>query len=168
MDFIAKNVAELSPSLTLSITSQAKALKKQGVDVLNFGAGEPDFNTPGHITAAAIKALQDHQTRYTESAGLLELREALAAKFAVDNGLKYEPSQIIVNEGDEVTLEFVGIHGAAHPTSIAAFGQTFTVKRGHAHRITFTADEAGICIVGRSTGSHDTSESQTGTKNTKA
>lgn len=99
MDFIAKHVAELSPSLTLSITSQAKALKKQGVDVLNFGAGEPDFNTPAHITAAAIKALQDHQTRYTESAGLLELREALAAKLDVDNGLKYDPSQISVNCG---------------------------------------------------------------------
>lgn len=54
------------------------------------------------------------------------------------------PSQIIVNEGDEVTLEFVGINGAAHPTSIAAFGQTFTVKRGHAHRVTFVADKAGI------------------------
>lgn len=99
MDFIAKHVAELTPSLTLSISSQAKALKKQGVDVLNFGAGEPDFNTPAHITAAAIKALHDGQTRYTESAGLLELREAIAAKLGVDNGLTYEPSQIIVSCG---------------------------------------------------------------------
>ena len=99
MDLVAKHIAELSPSLTLSITSQAKALKKQGVDVLNFGAGEPDFNTPTHITAAAIKALTDGQTRYTESAGLLELREALAAKLSVDNGLSYEPSQISVNCG---------------------------------------------------------------------
>jgi plastocyanin len=54
------------------------------------------------------------------------------------------PSQIIVNEGDEVTLEFVGINGAAHPTTIAAFGQTFTVKRGQAHRVTFVADKPGI------------------------
>jgi aspartate aminotransferase len=99
MDFIAKNVAELSPSLTLSITSQAKALKKQGVDVLSFSAGEPDFNTPAHITAAAIQALNDGQTRYTESAGLLELRESIAAKFSVDNNLSYEPSQISVNCG---------------------------------------------------------------------
>lgn len=99
MDLIAKHIAELSPSLTLSITSQAKALKKQGVDVLSFGAGEPDFNTPEHITAAAIKALQDGQTRYTESAGLLELREALSAKFSVDNNLTYSPSQISVNCG---------------------------------------------------------------------
>lgn len=56
----------------------------------------------------------------------------------------WQPAQIIVNEGDEVTLEFVGINGAAHPTTIAAFGQTFTVKRGQAHRITFTADKVGI------------------------
>jgi aspartate aminotransferase len=99
MDFIAKNVAELSPSLTLSITSQAKALKKQGVDVLSFGAGEPDFNTPAHITEAAIQALHDGQTRYTESAGLLELRESIATKLSVDNNISYEPSQISVNCG---------------------------------------------------------------------
>ena len=85
--------------MTLSITSQAKALKKQGVDVLSFGAGEPDFNTPAHIVEAAVQALHDGQTRYTESSGLLELREAIAAKFLVDNGLQYEPSQISVNCG---------------------------------------------------------------------
>ena len=56
----------------------------------------------------------------------------------------WQPSQIIVNEGDEVTLEFVGINGATHPTTIAAFGQTFTLKRGHAHRVTFKADKPGI------------------------
>jgi len=99
MDFIAKNIAEVAPSMTLSITAQAKALKKQGVDVLNFGAGEPDFDTPAHITAAAVEALQTGKTRYTESAGILELREAIAAKFLVDNGLQYEPSQISVNCG---------------------------------------------------------------------
>lgn len=99
MDFIAKNVAELSPSMTLSITSQAKALKKQGLDILSFGAGEPDFNTPNFIVQAAVKALNDGQTRYTESAGLLELREAIAAKFLVDNGLQYSPAQISVNCG---------------------------------------------------------------------
>ena len=99
MDFLAKNVAELSPSMTLSITSQAKALRKTGVDILSFGAGEPDFNTPKHIVEAAVKALHDGQTRYTESAGLLELREAIAAKLLIDNGLQYEPSQISVNCG---------------------------------------------------------------------
>lgn len=99
MDFIAKNIAELSPSMTLAITSQAKALKKQGVDVLSFGAGEPDFNTPDHITTAALEALTSGKTRYTESAGLIELREAIAAKLLVDNGIQYDPSQISVNCG---------------------------------------------------------------------
>ncbi len=56
----------------------------------------------------------------------------------------WQPAQITVAQGDEVTLEFVGIHGAAHPTTIAAFGQTFTLKRGHAHRVTFVADKVGI------------------------
>ena len=99
MDIIAKNVAGLSPSMTLSITSQAKALKKQGVDVLGFAAGEPDFNTPDTIVQAAIAALNTGKTRYTESAGLIELREAIAAKLLIDNGLQYEPSQISVNCG---------------------------------------------------------------------
>lgn len=99
MDLIAKHIAELSPSLTLSITSQAKELKKQGVDVLSFGAGEPDFNTPAHITEAAVQALHDHQTRYTESSGLLELRKAIVAKLEMENGVSYEPSQVSVNCG---------------------------------------------------------------------
>lgn len=99
MDFIAKNIAELAPSMTLAITAQAKALKKQGIDVLSFGAGEPDFNTPDHITQAAAEALMGGKTRYTESAGLLELREAIAAKLLIDNGLQYDPSMISVNCG---------------------------------------------------------------------
>jgi aspartate aminotransferase len=99
MDFIAKNIAEVAPSMTLSITSQAKALKKQGVDVLNFGAGEPDFDTPAPIIAAAVEALNSGKTRYTESAGILELRESIAAKLMVDNNVQYEPSQISVNCG---------------------------------------------------------------------
>jgi aspartate aminotransferase len=99
MDFIAKNIAEIAPSMTLAITSQAKALKKQGVDVLSFGAGEPDFNTPAHIVEAAVKALHEGKTRYTESNGILELREAICAKFLVDNGLQFEPNQVSVNCG---------------------------------------------------------------------
>jgi len=63
----------------------------------------------------------------------------------------WHPSQIIVNEGDEVTLEFIGINGASHPTTIAAFGQTFTVKRGYAHRVTFKVDKVGIFGIACST-----------------
>jgi aspartate aminotransferase len=99
MDFISTNVAAVPPSMTLAVTSAAKALKKQGVDVLSFGAGEPDFNTPAHIVQAAIQALNEGKTRYTESSGLIELREALAAKLLIDNGLQYDPAQISVNCG---------------------------------------------------------------------
>ena len=99
MDFIAHNVAAVPESMTLAVTKAAKALKKQGVDVLSFGAGEPDFNTPAHIVQAAIQALNEGKTRYTESNGLIELREALAAKLLIDNGLQYSPSQISVNCG---------------------------------------------------------------------
>ena len=99
MDLIANNVAELAPSWTLSITSQAAAMKKAGEDVLSFGAGEPDFNTPDHIVQAAIQALNEGKTRYTDSSGILDLREAIAAKLMVDNNCQYEPSQISVNCG---------------------------------------------------------------------
>jgi aspartate aminotransferase len=85
--------------MTLAVTNAAKVLKKQGVDVLSFGAGEPDFDTPKHIVQAAVQALTEGKTRYTESSGLLELREALAAKLLIDNGLQYDPSQISVNCG---------------------------------------------------------------------
>jgi aspartate aminotransferase len=99
MDILSKNVAQLAPSMTLAITSQAKALKKAGQDVLSFGAGEPDFNTPAPVVEAAVKALQGGQTRYTESAGILELRQGIAAKLKRDNGIQYDASQISVNCG---------------------------------------------------------------------
>jgi aspartate aminotransferase len=99
MDILSKNVAQLAPSMTLAITSQAKALKKAGQDVLSFGAGEPDFNTPAPVVEAAVKALQNGQTRYTESAGILELRQGIAAKLKRDNGIQYDASQISVNCG---------------------------------------------------------------------
>ncbi len=99
MDVIATKIAELTPSLTLSITAQAKKLKADGIDVCNFGAGEPDYDTPEHIKQAAIDALNKGETKYTASAGLLSLREALADKLAEDNGLAYDPSQIVVNVG---------------------------------------------------------------------
>jgi aspartate aminotransferase len=99
MSFVSSYVAAVPPSMTLAVTNAAKVLKKQGVDVLSFGAGEPDFDTPKHIVQAAVQALTEGKTRYTESNGLLELREALAAKLLIDNGLQYEPSQISVNCG---------------------------------------------------------------------
>src|ERR1700724_1832297 len=96
---ISARAAQLTPSLTLSIDSKAKAMKAEGIDVCGFGAGEPDFDTPEHIKAAAIEALQAGFTKYTPSAGIPELRAAIAEKFAADNGLTYRPGQVIVSNG---------------------------------------------------------------------
>lgn len=96
---ISARAAQLTPSLTLSIDSKAKAMKSEGLDVCGFGAGEPDFDTPEHIKQAAIQALEAGFTKYTPSAGLPELRQAIAEKFQSDNGLTYKPSQIVVSCG---------------------------------------------------------------------
>ncbi|MCX6895116.1 MAG: pyridoxal phosphate-dependent aminotransferase [Verrucomicrobia bacterium] len=96
---ISKVAASLSPSLTLAIDSKAKAMKAAGEDVVGFGAGEPDFDTPQHIKDACAKALAAGFTKYTPAAGIPELREAIAAKFQRENGLTYKPSQIIVSCG---------------------------------------------------------------------
>ena len=96
---ISRRAASLSPSLTLVIDSKAKAMKAEGLDVVGFGAGEPDFDTPQHIKDAAIKALNEGFTKYTPSSGIPELRQAIADKFKRDNGLTYKPSQIIVSNG---------------------------------------------------------------------
>lgn len=96
---ISARAAQLTPSLTLSIDSKAKAMKSEGIDVCGFGAGEPDFDTPDHIKAAAIAALEAGFTKYTPSGGLPELRQAIAEKLEADNQLKYRPNQIIVSNG---------------------------------------------------------------------
>jgi aspartate aminotransferase len=96
---ISARAAQLSPSLTLSIDSKAKAMKAEGIDICGFGAGEPDFDTPDHIKAAAIAALEAGFTKYTPSAGLPELRQAIAEKLEADNQISYRPSQVVVSSG---------------------------------------------------------------------
>lgn len=96
---IARRAASLSPSLTLAIDSKAKQMKAEGHDVVGFGAGEPDFDTPQHIKDAAAKALAAGFTKYTPSSGIPELRQAIADKFQRENGLTYKPSQVIVSCG---------------------------------------------------------------------
>jgi aspartate aminotransferase len=96
---IAQRAGALSPSLTLAIDSKAKQMKAEGLDVVGFGAGEPDFDTPRHIKEAAIKALNDGFTKYTPASGIPELRQAIADKFKRENDLAYKPSQIIVSCG---------------------------------------------------------------------
>jgi aspartate aminotransferase len=96
---ISNRAALLSPSLTLAVDAKAKQLKAEGQDVVGFGAGEPDFDTPPHIKKAAIDALEAGFTKYTPSSGMPELRQAVADKLKRDQGVDYKPSQIIISCG---------------------------------------------------------------------
>ncbi|MCX7915644.1 MAG: pyridoxal phosphate-dependent aminotransferase, partial [Verrucomicrobiae bacterium] len=98
-NLLAHRATQLTPSLTLAIDAKAKKLKADGVDVCGFGAGEPDADTPEHIKQAAITALHAGMTKYTPSSGTPELRAAIAEKLQRENGVRYQPSQIIVNCG---------------------------------------------------------------------
>ncbi len=101
---LSQRVKQLSPSTTLAITAKANELKKQGIDVVGLGAGEPDFNTPQHIIDSAVKAMQEGKTKYTPAAGIVELKEAISEKLKRDNGLDYKPGQITVGNGAKHVL----------------------------------------------------------------
>ncbi len=99
MSWISTRAQRAAPSPTLAINSLANRLKAEGIDIVGFGAGEPDFDTPDHIKAAAIDALNRGMTKYTPSSGTDALRKAICGKLERENGLQYEPKQIIVSAG---------------------------------------------------------------------
>ena len=101
---LSKKAMQISPSLTLDITAKAKKMRAEGIDVIGFGAGEPDFNTPKNIQDAAIKAIQEGMTRYTATSGIIELKQAIVKKLKEENNLNYIPSQIIVSTGAKQSL----------------------------------------------------------------
>ena len=101
---VSKRAQEVPPSATIAVTTRALELKAQGVDVVGFGAGAPDFDTPDYIKDAAIKALKGGKTKYTAAAGIIELRTAIANKLKKENGLEYSPQQVIVNIGGKHSL----------------------------------------------------------------
>ncbi|AWI04022.1 pyridoxal phosphate-dependent aminotransferase [Clostridium drakei] len=101
---LSKKAQQIQPSITLAITAKAKKMKSEGIDVIGFGAGEPDFNTPENIQNAAIGAIKQGFTKYTAASGITELKEAIANKFYKDNGLKYNSSQIIISTGAKQCL----------------------------------------------------------------
>lgn len=102
--YLSFKANKIEPSVTLSITAKAKALKMQGVDVVSFGVGEPDFNTPENIIEAAISAMKNGNTKYTETNGILPLRKAICDKLKNDNELEYKPEQIVVSNGAKQCL----------------------------------------------------------------
>lgn len=136
-----RRVSSLSPSMTLAIDAKAKQLKAQGVDVVNFAGGEPDFDTAQVFKDAAIKALQEGMTRYTPASGTPAIREAIAEKLKRDNGLEYTPDQIVVtvgakhavfnalqvvaDEGDEVIIP--APYWLSYPEMVRMTGAKFVV-----------------------------------------
>jgi len=101
---LADRLKTLAPSSTLAVQAKAKELRAKGIDVISFGAGEPDFDTPQRIKDAAVEAMRRGQTKYTEVGGVPELRAAVCAKLRRDNGLDYEPADILVSVGAKHTL----------------------------------------------------------------
>ncbi len=101
---LSKKATQVKPSSTLVITAKAKAMKAEGIDIVGFGAGEPDFDTPDNIKDAAKKALDDGFTKYTPASGTVELKEAICKKFKERNNINYEPNQIVISNGGKHSL----------------------------------------------------------------
>lgn len=101
---LAERVSRIQPSFTLEMTARAAELRHRGVEVIDLGVGEPDFNTPVNIREAAKRAMDQGHTKYTPAAGYRELREAIATKLKRDNGLDYTPDQIVVSNGAKHSL----------------------------------------------------------------
>lgn len=96
---ISKIAAAIAPSATLAISAKAKQMKAEGIDVVNFGVGEPDFATPENVKEAGIQAIRDNKTKYTPAAGIIELRKAICKRMKIDLGLDYEPNEVVVASG---------------------------------------------------------------------
>src|SRR5512139_3400496 len=101
---IAKRAKAIKPSPTLAMAAKAKAMKAQGIDVVDFGVGEPDFDTPENVKQAGIKAIQSGFTKYTPAGGTDELKDAVVEKLRKDNGLTYERSQVLISCGAKHSL----------------------------------------------------------------
>ena len=104
MSILSATLSRVKPSPTIAVTTKAQELKAQGRDVIGLGAGEPDFDTPDHIKAAGIRAIEEGRTKYTAVDGIAELKDAICAKFRRNNGLDYAPAQISVASGGKQIL----------------------------------------------------------------
>jgi aspartate aminotransferase len=104
VSLIAERLDRVSPSQTIAVSSKARALKQAGRDVISLSAGEPDFDTPANVKAAAIRAIEEGDTKYTDVAGTLALRTAVAAKFKRDSNLDYSPTEVMVSTGGKQVI----------------------------------------------------------------
>jgi len=161
---LSQNALQITPSMTLEITAKAKQLKAQGIDVIDFGVGEPDFDTPDYIKEAAIDAIKKGYTKYTPSSGISELKKAVCDKLLKDNGLKYQPEQIVIsngakhsiynalcailNPGDEVIIPVP--YWLSYPEMVRlAYGKPVFVKTKAENDFKITAEELKNAITSK-------------------
>ncbi|MFQ5470740.1 MAG: pyridoxal phosphate-dependent aminotransferase [Gammaproteobacteria bacterium] len=161
---LSNRVQRIKPSPTLAITARAAQLRAEGKDIIGFGAGEPDFDTPNHIRQAAIQAINDGFTRYTAVNGTIELRNAITAKFSRDNGLQYTADQVLVsvggkqsfynlaqallNSGDEVIIP--APYWVSYPDMVLLADATpVIVSSGIEHGFKMTPDQLEAAITHR-------------------
>jgi aspartate aminotransferase len=164
MAFLADSLARIKPSATIAVSTKARALKAQGRDVISLGAGEPDFDTPENIKEAAIRAIREGKTKYTDVEGTPELKDAIVGKFKRENGLDYKREQIIVgtggkqvlynalmatvNPGDEVIVP--APYWVSYPEIVAlAGGVPVAVPTSAANGFRMTADQLEAAITPR-------------------
>ncbi|WFE67943.1 pyridoxal phosphate-dependent aminotransferase [Thiomicrospira sp. R3] len=162
MALLSDRVNRVKPSLTLVISAKAGELKRAGIDIISLGAGEPDFDTPDHIKAAGIQAIQQGQTRYTAVDGTTELKQAIQAKFKRDNGLDYELNEILVssggkqsfynlcqavlNDGDEVIIP--APYWVSYPDmALLAGGEPVIIETGLEQNFKITAEQLSSAIT---------------------
>lgn len=161
---LSQRLNRLSPSATLVMSQKSGELKAQGIDIINMSVGEPDFNTPAHIKAAAIKAIEDNWSRYSPVAGYPELREAIVAKLKRENGIEYTPAQIscangakqsvcntvmaLVNPGDEVIIP--APYWVSYPEMVKlAAGEPVIVAAGIEQDFKITPEQLEAAITPR-------------------
>ncbi len=164
-DRVSQRVQNLAESATLAVSAKAAALKADGVDVVSFGAGEPDFDTPAHIRQAAKDALDAGETRYPKPAhGIPPVKQAICAKFARDNGLTYKPAQVIVTLGgkDALYLAFQALldpgdevviptpYWVSYPEQVGlAAGKSVFVEGDEANGFKLTPDQIAAALTDR-------------------
>lgn len=124
---LSKKGLAIEPSVTLDITAKAKAMKDAGIDVISFGAGEPDFNTPEHIQEEAIRAIKTGLTRYTPASGIVELKKAICEKLKKENQLEYSPSNIIISNGAKHSI-YNALMAILNPGDEVIFGVPYWVS----------------------------------------
>ncbi|MBI3128435.1 MAG: pyridoxal phosphate-dependent aminotransferase [Candidatus Tectomicrobia bacterium] len=162
---LATRMSKLPPSPTLAMNAKAAELRAQGKDVISFAAGEPDFDTPGHIKEAAVQALKDGKTKYTEVRGILPLREAVCDWVAEHKGLRYEPKKqvvvsvggkqavfnllhVLLEEGDEIVIP-APIWVAYEPVAVLAGAKVVLVQTSEASGFKFTPEQLREAITPR-------------------